>query len=71
MCVCICLTLQKCRPLTLFPLLLTGGLKRHNPITFGTTSRITPETPDLAGRPTWVERGGEGGIKGQREGRGG
>ena len=51
-------TLQKCNPLTLFPFLLTGGLNKHNPIIFGITNKITPETPDLAGSPTWGERQG-------------
>lgn len=40
-------------PLTLFPSLSSGGDQHMMPMTFGTTSRIPPATPDFAGRPTW------------------
>ena len=47
------LTLQNWMPLTELPYMSSGGDQRQMPITFGTTSIIPPETPDLAGRPTW------------------
>ena len=40
-------------PLTLFPHLSSGGDQIHMPQTLGMTSRITPDTPDLAGSPTY------------------
>lgn len=40
-------------PLTLLPSLSRGGDQHMMPITFGTTRRIPPATPDLAGSPTW------------------
>lgn len=40
-------------PRTLFPSLSKGGDQHIIPMTLGTTSRTAPETPDLAGRPTW------------------
>lgn len=46
-------TVQNWIPLTLFPSLSRGGDQHMMPITLGTTSRIPPATPDLAGRPTW------------------
>lgn len=45
-------TVQNWMPLTLLPSLSSGGDQHMMPITFGTTSRIPPATPDLAGRPT-------------------
>jgi len=36
----------------LFPILSSSGDHTHIPITFGTTSRMQPETVDFAGRPT-------------------
>lgn len=41
-------------PRTLFPRRSSGGDQHIIPITLGTTSRTAPETPDLAGRPTWT-----------------
>ena len=49
---CTVLTSQNCRPLTLLPVTSRGGDHRQTPITFGTTSSIPPDTPDLAGKPT-------------------
>lgn len=46
-------TVQNWMPLTLLPSLSSGGDQHMMPITLGTTSRIPPATPDLAGRPTW------------------
>lgn len=40
-------------PLTLLPNLSSGGDQHMMPITLGTTSRMPPATPDLAGSPTW------------------
>lgn len=45
-------TVQNCIPLTELPSLSSGGDQHITPITLGTTSRIPPATPDLAGRPT-------------------
>lgn len=46
------LTVQNWIPLTEFPSLSRGGDQHMIPITLGTTNRIPPDTPDLAGRPT-------------------
>lgn len=46
-------TVQNWMPLPLLPSLSSGGDQHMMPITLGTTSRIPPATPDLAGRPTW------------------
>ena len=54
------LTSQNCIPLTLLPQWSSGGDHRHMPITLGTTSRITPDTPDLAGKPTWERKSHKG-----------
>ena len=40
-------------PLTLLPSASRGGDQMAMPHTLGMTSRIRPETPDLAGRPTY------------------
>lgn len=40
-------------PLTLFPNLSKGGDHRQIPATLGITSRMMPDTPDLAGSPTY------------------
>lgn len=45
-------TVQNWIPLTELPSLSSGGDQHTMPITLGTTSRIPPDTPDLAGRPT-------------------
>ena len=45
-------TVQNWMPLTLFPSLSSGGDQHMMPITLGTTNRMPPATPDLAGRPT-------------------
>lgn len=45
-------TVQNWIPLTELPSLSSGGDQHMMPITLGTTSRIPPDTPDLAGRPT-------------------
>ena len=47
-------TSQNSTPLLLFPHLSRGGDQVKIPITLGTTKRIPPATPDLAGRPTWI-----------------
>ena len=44
--------MQKSTPLQEFPLLSKGGDQRQIPTVFGTTRRIHPDTPDLAGNPT-------------------
>lgn len=49
---CFLPTVQNCIPLTEFPSLSSGGAQHIIPITLGTTNRIPPDTPDLAGRPT-------------------
>lgn len=46
---------QKCIPRTLFPTLSSGGDQHITPMMLGTTSSIAPDTPDLAGKPTWGE----------------
>ena len=46
-------TSQNCTPLQLLPIESRGGLKQHIPITFGTTKRMAPATPDFAGNPTY------------------
>lgn len=46
-------TVQNCIPLTELPSLSSGGDQHIIPITLGTTSKIPPATPDLAGRPTY------------------
>lgn len=46
-------TVQNWIPRTLLPSLSRGGDQHIMPITLGTTSRMPPETPDLAGRPTY------------------
>lgn len=45
-------TVQNWIPLTLLPSLSSGGDQHMMPITLGTTNRMPPATPDLAGRPT-------------------
>ncbi len=45
--------MQNWIPRTLLPSLSRGGDQHTMPITLGTTSRMPPETPDLAGRPTY------------------
>lgn len=50
------ITLQNCIPLTLLPCWSKGGDQTIIPHTFGTTIKIAPLTPDLAGNPTWVNR---------------
>ena len=47
------ITVQNWMPRTLLPSLSSGGDQHMMPITLGTTSRIPPATPDLAGSPTW------------------
>ena len=46
------LTSQNSIPLQLLPQTSKGGDHKHIPIIFGTTNNITPDTPDLAGKPT-------------------
>ena len=41
-------------PLAELPTPSSEGDQRANPTTFGTTTMMTPLTPDLAGRPTWA-----------------
>lgn len=48
-------TVQNWIPLTLLPSLSRGGDQHMMPITFGTTSRIPPATPDFAGKPTFKQ----------------
>lgn len=48
-------TLQKATPLCVLPILSRGGDHRQIPIKLGTTTIIAPDTPDLAGKPTWKE----------------
>ena len=48
-----CLTLQNCTPRTLFPVESSGGDQTIIPHTLGTTIKMAPDTPDLAGKPTW------------------
>lgn len=48
-------TVQNWIPLTEFPSLSSGGDQHIIPITLGTTNRIPPDTPDLAGRPTYSQ----------------
>lgn len=48
------ITWQKWMPRTLFPSRSKGGDQHITPMTLGTTSRTAPETPDLAGKPTWT-----------------
>uniref|UniRef100_A0A914MZT2 Candidate secreted effector n=1 Tax=Meloidogyne incognita TaxID=6306 RepID=A0A914MZT2_MELIC len=45
--------LQNSTPLTELPILSKAGDHKAIPIIFGTTTIITPETPDFAGNPTW------------------
>ena len=51
------LTWQKCIPRTLFPTLSRGGDQHITPMTLGITSSMAPDTPDLAGTPTWEMTG--------------
>ena len=46
------LTWQKLTPRTEFPSESKGGLQTAIPSTFGTTIKMAPQTPDLAGNPT-------------------
>ena len=50
----IILTSQNCRLLTEFPMWSRGGDHSAIPMTLGTTSSTQPDTPDLAGSPTWT-----------------
>ena len=59
--------MQKRIPLTLLPSLSSGGDQHMTPITLGTTSRMPPDTPDLAGRPTWRSSTPGGGYHGHRD----
>lgn len=52
------LTSQNCIPLALFPTLSSGGDQHITPMTLGTTSSMAPDTPDLAGSPTWKRAAG-------------
>lgn len=47
------LTSQKATPLTLLPKRSISGPYKHNPKMSGTTTIMAPDTPDLAGRPTY------------------
>lgn len=47
-------TWQNCTARTLFPTRLIGGDQHITPMIFGTTKSTAPDTPDLAGRPTWL-----------------
>lgn len=40
-------------PLQLLPHISSGGDHKQMPIIFGTTNRTVPDTPDLAGSPTY------------------
>lgn len=48
------ITLQNCIPLTLLPSGSSGGDQIIIPHTLGTTIKIAPLTPDLAGKPTCI-----------------
>lgn len=48
------ITWEKRMPRTLFPSRSKGGDQHIIPIMLGTTRRIAPEMPDLAGKPTWA-----------------
>lgn len=48
------ITWEKQMPRTLFPSRSKGGDQHIIPIMLGTTRRIAPEIPDLAGKPTWT-----------------
>lgn len=48
------ITWEKRMPRTLLPSRSKGGDQHIIPIMLGTTSRIAPEMPDLAGKPTWT-----------------
>ena len=57
------LTLQNCIPLTLLPRRSSGGDHTMMPQTLGTTIRMAPLTPDLAGKPTCGYRKLSEGLK--------
>ena len=44
---------QNCTPLQLLPRVSKDGDQQQIPMTLGTTNKMAPETPDLAGSPTW------------------
>lgn len=50
------LTLQNSMPRTELPDWSSGGDHKAIPITLGITSNRPPQTPDLAGRPTFFQK---------------